>query len=123
MIKKIGSPRVCIVFKDRNNVTPRYEYLMPIKEILVDSAISFEYLSKLDGYSGYTHIFIDDEDVPKMEFRCPGALGTYEWFVNPFGLKNAGAIYQGAMNVVFHDFIKKFIQVYIDDIVIKILSK
>src|SRR3954468_4752178 len=37
----------------------------------------------------------------------------------PFGLKNAGATYQRAMNSMFHDFIEKFMQVYIDDIVIK----
>jgi hypothetical protein len=37
----------------------------------------------------------------------------------PFGLMNAGATYQRAMNLIFHDFIDNFMQVYIDDIVIK----
>ena len=41
----------------------------------------FRYLSMLNVYSGYNHIFIADEDVPKTAFRCPGALGTYEWVV------------------------------------------
>lgn len=54
-----------------------------------------------------------------MEFRCPGALGTYEWVVMPFGLKNADATYRRQMNSMFHDFIETFMQVYIDDIVIK----
>ena len=40
----------------------------------------------------------------------------------PFGLKNAGATYQRAMNSIFHDFIETFMQVYIDDIVIKSIS-
>jgi len=26
--------------------------------------------------------------VSKTSFRCPGALGTYEWVVISFGLKN-----------------------------------
>jgi len=43
-------------------------------------------------------------------------LGTYEWVVMPFGLKNAGATYQRAMNAIFHDFIERFMQVYIDDL-------
>ena len=47
------------------------------------------------------------------------ALGTFEWLVMPFGLKNAGATYQRAMNLIFHDLIGKFIEVYIDDVVIK----
>ena len=36
-----------------------------------------------------------------------------------FGLKNAGATYQGAMNLIFYDLIGIILEVYIDDIVIK----
>ena len=54
----------------------------------------------------------------KTAFRCHGALGCYEWIVMPFGLKNDGACYQRAMNSMFHDFIGKFMQVYIDYIVV-----
>lgn len=41
----------------------------------------------------------------------------------PFGLKNIGVTYQRAMNAIFHDFIENFMQVYIDDIVIKSSSQ
>ena len=41
----------------------------------------------------------------------------------PFSLKNARATYQREMNSMFHDFIEDFMQVYIDDIVIKSNSK
>ncbi|CAJ2644769.1 unnamed protein product [Trifolium pratense] len=123
VIKKNGSLRVCIDFRDLNNATPKDEYSMPVAEMLVDSAAGHEYLSMLDGYSGYNQIFIDEDDVPKTAFRCPGALGTYEWVVMPFGLKNAGATYQRAMNLIFHDFIEIFMQVYIDDIVVKSSSQ
>ncbi|XP_028058615.1 uncharacterized protein LOC114262456 [Camellia sinensis] len=51
--------------------------------------------------------------------RCPGALGTFEWIVMPFGSKNAGATYQRAMNFIFHDLIGKYLKVYIDDVAIK----
>ena len=37
----------------------------------------------------------------------------------PFGLKNAGATYQRAMNVIFHDMLDHHMEVYIDDIVVK----
>ena len=96
---------------------------MPVAEMLVDSAAGFEYLSMLDGYAGYNQIFIADDDVPKTALRCLGALGTYEWVVMPFGLKNSRATYQRVMNTMFHDFIENFMQVYIDDIVIKSNSK
>ena len=96
---------------------------MPVAEMLVDSTARFKYLSMLDGYSGYNQIFIAEEDVSKTAFRCPGALGCYEWLVMPFGLKNVGATYQRAMNSMFHDFIEDFMQVYIDDIVVKSSSE
>jgi hypothetical protein len=57
--------------------------------------------------------------VHKTAFRCPGSVGTFEWVVMPFGLKNAGATYQRVMNSIFHDMIGKYMEVYIDDIVVK----
>ena len=37
----------------------------------------------------------------------------------PFGLKNARATYQRAVNLIFHNLIEKGMEVYIDDIVVK----
>jgi len=85
--KKNGNIRVCIDFRDLNLATPKDEYPMLVAEMLVDSAAGFEYLSMFDGYSGYNQIFIVEEDVSKTTFRCPGALGCYEWLVMPFGLR------------------------------------
>ena len=119
VVKKNGTLKVCIDFRDLNLATPKDEYPMPVAEMLVDSAAGHEYLSLLDGYSRYNQIYIAEEDVSKTAFRCPGALGCCEWIVMPFGLKNVGACYQRAMNSMFHDFIRKFMQVYIDDIVVK----
>ncbi|VVA36727.1 PREDICTED: retrotransposon unclassified, partial [Prunus dulcis] len=46
-----------------------------------------------------------EEDVLKTAFRCLGSIGTFEYVVMPFGLKNASATYQRAMNAIFHDMI------------------
>lgn len=62
------------------------------------------------------------KDVPKTTFCCPEALGTYEWVVMPFGLKNDGVTYQREMNSIFHDFIETFMNIYIYDIVVKSVS-
>ena len=64
VIKKNGTLRVCIDFRDLNQATPKDEYSMPVAEMLVDSAAGFEYLSMMDGYSGYNQILIVEEDVP-----------------------------------------------------------
>ena len=76
-------------------------------------------MSFLDEYYGYNHIYIAKEDVSKIAFRCPGAISTYEWVIMSFGLKNVGATYQRAMNTIFHEYIGKFMEVYIDGVVIK----
>lgn len=91
-IKKNGTLMVCIDFRYFNVATPKDEYPMFVAEMLVDSATGHIYLSMLNGYSRYNQIFIADEDVEKTEFRCLGALGTYEWVVIPFGLKMLGKI-------------------------------
>jgi hypothetical protein len=39
--------------------------------------------------------------------------------VMTFGLKNAGAMYQRAMNYIYHDLIGKLVEIYIDDVVVK----
>ena len=55
----------------------------------------------------------------KTTFRCPGFISLFEWVVMTFGLKNTGATYQRAMNLIFHDLLGVILKVYIDDIVIK----
>jgi hypothetical protein len=38
----------------------------------------------------------------KTTFICPGFIGLFKWVVMTFGLKNAGATYPMAMNLIFH---------------------
>ncbi|KAM1105002.1 hypothetical protein ACFX19_013518 [Malus domestica] len=119
VLKKNGALRICIDFRNLNLATPKDEYTMPISDLLIDAAVNHAILSFMDGHAGYNQIFITEADVHKTTFRCPGALGTYEWVVMPFGLKNAGATYQRAMNTIFHDLIGTIVEVYIDEVVIK----
>ena len=93
VVKKNGKLRVCIDFRDLNAATPKDMYVMPIADMLIDSTANNELLSFMDGFSGYNQIFIAEEDIFKTAFRCPGSIGTFEWLVMPFGLKNAGATY------------------------------
>ena len=93
VLKKNGKLRVCINFGDLNKFTPMDGYPMPIVNLLVDAASGHKVISFMDGNVGYNQIFMAKEDVPKTAFRCPGALGLYEWVVMTFGLKNADATY------------------------------
>ena len=87
VLKKNGKLRVCIDFMNLNTATPKDEYPMPIADVLVDGVAGHKLLSFMDGHSGYNKIFIAEEDVHKIAFRCLGSIGTFEWVVMPFGLK------------------------------------
>jgi hypothetical protein len=60
-----------------------------------------------------------EEDVSKTAFHCPSFIGLFEWVGMTFGLKNAGATYQRAMNLIFHDLLGIILEIYIDDVVVK----
>nr|CAD40054.3 OSJNBa0085C10.6 [Oryza sativa Japonica Group]CAE03728.2 OSJNBa0021F22.22 [Oryza sativa Japonica Group] len=119
VIKKNGKVRVCIDFQDLNKATPKDEHPMPVADQLVDAASGHKILSFMDGNDGYNQIFMEEEDIHKTTFRCPGAIGLFEWVVMTFGLKSAGATYQRAMNYIYHVLIGCLVEVYIDDVVVK----
>jgi hypothetical protein len=120
--KKDGRWRVFVDFRDLNRATPKDEYPMPVMETLINVAARHKILSFMDGNAGYNQIFMAPEDVNKTAFRVPGAVGLFEYVVMTFGLKNAGATYQHAMNYIFHDLIGKLVEIYIDDVVVKSAS-
>ncbi|KAI5335376.1 hypothetical protein L3X38_025509 [Prunus dulcis] len=92
---------------------------MPMADMLVDGAAHNQMLSFMDGSAGYNQIMVAEEYIHKTTFMCPGHIGAFEYIVMPFGLKNAGATYQRAINSVFHDMIGHSLEVYIDDVVIQ----
>ena len=87
--------------------------------MLINDASGHRKISFLDSNAGYNQIFMTEEDMSKMAFCCPSFVCLFEWVVMTFGLKNAGATYQRAMNLIFHDFLGVILEVYIDDIVVK----
>jgi len=94
-------------------------YPMSLANMLVDAASGHKVIIFMDGNARYNQIFMAEEDIHKTAFRCLGALGLYEWVVMTFGLKNASATYQRAMNYIFHELNRKIVEIYIDDVVVK----
>ncbi|GLU16821.1 hypothetical protein SLE2022_332350 [Rubroshorea leprosula] len=84
---------------------------------MVDATMGHEVLSFMDGFSGYNQIRMDPKDEELTAFRTP--KGIYCYKVMPFGLKNAGATYQRAMQMIFSDMLHKVVECYVDDLVVK----
>lgn len=89
-MKKNEKLRVFIDFRYLNKVTPKDEYPMSGADLLVDVASGHKIICFVDGYAGYNQSFIVEEDIHQTAFRCPGAIGLYDWVVMTFDLRSCG---------------------------------
>jgi hypothetical protein len=79
--------------------------------------MSCELLSFLDAYSGYHQISLTIDDEEKAEFITPFGIFYYTKMV--FGLKNGGATYQKGIHIILETQIRRNVEAYIDDVVVK----
>ena len=118
MVKKAnGKWRMCVDFTDLNRACPKDSYPLPQIDNLVDLTARHELLSFMDAFSGYNQIRMEETDQEKTFFFTSQGLFCYK--VMPFGLKNAGAMYQRLINKMFAHQIKRNVQVYVDDMLVK----
>ncbi|GJP85713.1 hypothetical protein CLOP_g15819 [Closterium sp. NIES-67] len=113
--KKDGSMRMCIDYCALNKITIKNRYPLPCVEEIFDQ-LGATIFSKLDLYSGYHQVRVADEDIEKTAFLT--RYGHFEFLVLPFGLTNAAATFMCLMHNAFHDYLDRFIIIFIDDILI-----
>ena len=91
-------------------------YPLPRFNTLFDQLAGAKVFSKIDLRSRYHQIKIQPQDIPKTAFYT--RYGLYEHLVMSFSLTNAPAFFMYLMNSVFMLELDKFIEVFIDDILI-----
>ncbi|GJR45100.1 putative reverse transcriptase domain-containing protein [Tanacetum coccineum] len=119
--KKYGSMRMCIDYRELNKLTIKNRYPLPRIDDLFDQLQGACCFFKIDLRSGYHQLRVREEDIPNTVFRT--RYGHFKFTVMPFGLTNAPAIFMDLMNRVCKPYFDKFVIVFIDDILIYLMSE
>ena len=107
---------MCVDFRNLNKCSLKDSYLVPKMDLILQRVSSAKRMSFLDGYSGFNQIVVAEEDREKTAFTTP--WGTFMYAKMPFGLMNARATFQRAMDVAFVGERDRFIVIYLDDITV-----
>ncbi|PKI72321.1 hypothetical protein CRG98_007301 [Punica granatum] len=86
---------MCVDCRAVNKITVKYHYPIPRLDDMLDELHGSTIFSKIDLNSG-----------------------LYEWLVMPFGLTNVPSTFMRLMNYVLRAYIRKFVVVYFDDVLI-----
>jgi hypothetical protein len=115
--KKTGGLRMCIDYTDINKHCPKDPFPLHRIDQIMDSMAGSVLPYFLDCYSGYHQIAPHPDDEDKTAFITPH--GIYFYKVMTFGLENARATYQKAIQKCLKVQIGKNVKAYIDDVVVK----
>ncbi len=113
--KKDGSVRICVDFWQLNDVTPLVRYWVPSLDEILQKVGQCSCLSTLDLTAGFHQLEMDPVSSELTTFVCP--LGKFKYVRMPFGLKNAPAVFQAAVEAVLEP-VSSMCCNYIDDVVV-----
>jgi hypothetical protein len=114
--KKNGEARLCVDYRDINKKTVRERYPLPLIRDLLDSLRHARYFTTLDMKSGFHQMEIDEGSKHITAFITPD--GLYEYHRMPFGLVNAAAVYQRAIDKALGKLKGTEAHVYMDDVLV-----
>jgi hypothetical protein len=105
---------LCVDFWNLNKCSKKDNYPLPKMEHILKIVSGASVMSFIDGFSGYNHISTHPDDRENTSLTTP--WGTFMYDKMPFGLMNAGATFQRAMDISFIGEKDKFVLIYLDDL-------
>jgi hypothetical protein len=114
--KKNGEIRLCVDFRNLNRSSLKDNYPLPKMDHILEKVVGANRMSMIDGFSGYNQIAVHEDDKEKTTFTTP--WGTFMYEKMPFGLMNAGATFQRAMDIAFVNERDKFVIIYLNDLTV-----
>jgi hypothetical protein len=114
--KKDGTWRVCVDYRELNKKIPNDPFPLPRIEEMLEEFRDCQFISTCDLYWGFYQIPVNRADTHKLAFSTD--QGRFEFIHLPMGLRTSPAVFQRLMNLVFTDYLKHFVLVYMDDMII-----
>jgi hypothetical protein len=116
-----GKLRMCIDYTNLNKACPKDPFPLPRIDQNMDSTSGCDLLCFQDAYSGFHQIPMSKEDEEHTAFITVDGLFCYVSM--PYGLRNALPTFVRAMHKTLGDLVRDLVEVYVNDIVVKVKSR
>jgi hypothetical protein len=113
--------QMCIDYTSLSKACPKDPFPLPHIDQIMDSTSGCDLLCFLDAYSGFYQIAMSSEDEEYNDFIIVDVIFYYVSM--PYALKNALPTFMRVMHKTFGDLIRDLIEVYVNNIIVKIKSR
>ncbi len=111
-----GMNRLCVNYELLNKIIILNRYLLPNINETCSRFWESRWFTSFDLALAYWQVRFRKQDMEKMVFLI--RTGQYQFRVIPFRLCNASATFQRLMNKVLRKYLEKFVEVYLNDVII-----